>query len=87
MKLTREQVSALRSVPLGSMPNKVGLALTMTGTTQTEVSDAIDLPRPNISKIVNGRYEGLQLETSRKLAEYFGCAIEDLFPAREEVAS
>lgn len=83
MKLTAEQVTALRSVPLGAMPNKVGLALTMTDTSQTDAAEALDIPRPNLSKIVNGRYEGIQLETSRKLADYFGCAIEDLFPARD----
>lgn len=87
MKLTPEQISALQSVPLGAMPNKVGLALTMTGTSQTAAADEIGIPRPNLSKIVNGRYEGIQLETTRKLSEYFGCAIEDLFPAREAVAS
>lgn len=87
MKLTVEQLAALKAVPLGTMPNKIGLALTLTGQSQTAVSEAIDIPRPNLSKIINGRYEGIQLETSRKIAEHFGCAIEDLFPAREAVAS
>lgn len=86
MKLSPEQLAALKAVPLGTMPNKIGLALTLTGDSQTEVCDDTDIPRPNLSKIINGRYEGIQLETARKIAEYFDCQIEDLFPARAAIA-
>lgn len=86
MSLTPEQLAALKAMPLGTMPNKVGLAFTLTGESQTAAAEAMDIPRPNLSKIVNGRYGGIELETTRKVADYFGCQIEDLFPRREAVA-
>lgn len=86
MKLSPEQLVALRTVPLGRWPNRLALALQMAGVTQAAAAESIGIPRTNFNKIVNGRYEGLQLETSRKIADFFGCAIEDLFPARQAVA-
>lgn len=76
---------ALRALPLVAAPNRMRLALVMAGATQTEVSDETGIARPSLSDIVNGKYGDLQIETARKLAAFFGCAIEDLFPAREGV--
>lgn len=39
-----------------------------------------------LSDIERGDYKDVPLEKARVLAEFFGCAIEDLFPAREAVA-
>lgn len=85
-RLTAEQIEALRSVPLGDMPNKLRVALGMTKTRQSEVSEETRIAQPNLSGIVNGRYGTLRVDTARKIAEFFGCAIEDLFPEREAVA-
>lgn len=85
--LTPEQLDALRAVPLGAMPNKLRIALALTRVRQVAVADATDIATPNLSALVNGDYKTLTIDTARKLAEYFGCAIEDLFPARETVAS
>lgn len=87
MPLTPEQVHALRSVPLGSMPNKVRLARAMLGVRQTVVAEANALTSPQLSDIERGGYKDIPLEKTRSLADYFGCAIEDLFPARDAVAS
>ena len=77
---------ALRALPLMDQPNRLRLALAMSDSTQTEVSDETGIARPSLSDIVNGKYGDLQIETGRKLAGYFGCQIEDLFPVRESVA-
>ncbi len=41
----------------------------------------VGLPQPYISDVARGRYQTITLRNARKLAEYFGCAIDDLFPA------
>jgi DNA-binding Xre family transcriptional regulator len=84
--LTTEQVAALRAVPLGGMPNKLRIALALSAAKQTEVSEETGIQIPNLNRLVNGKYGDLNVDTARKLAEFFGCAIEDLFPARQAVA-
>lgn len=85
--LTSEQVDVLRSVPLGEMPNRLRLAFTLTGKKQVDAAEATGIFAPNLSDLVCGNYKTLTVDTARKLADYFGCTIEDLFPAREAVAS
>jgi DNA-binding XRE family transcriptional regulator len=80
--LTPEQLTALRAVPVGTLANRLRIALALAGVNQTEVAKEIGLPVPNLNRHVNGRHGGPTIETGRKLAEYFGCSIEDLFPAR-----
>jgi DNA-binding XRE family transcriptional regulator len=82
-RLTPEQVQALRSVPLGTMPNKVRLARQMLRLKQYEVADAIGVAIPILSDIERGDYKDVPLEKSRSVAEFYGCPIEDLFPARQ----
>jgi transcriptional regulator with XRE-family HTH domain len=82
--LTAEQAEALRAVPIGSMPNKLKIAIALTKARQSQIAAATGIPAPNLSDIVNGKYGSITVDTARKLAEYFGCAIEDLFPQREE---
>lgn len=83
--LTPEQLETLRSVPaLGTgTSNRLRLALALTGAKQTDVAEETGIPAPNLSGIVTGRQAGTHVETARKLANYFGCRIEDLFPGRE----
>jgi transcriptional regulator with XRE-family HTH domain len=82
-KLTPEQVTALRSVPLGHLPNKVRIARYMLGLKQGQIASAIGLAVPQLSDIERGDYKDVPLEKSRLVAEFFGCPIEDLFPSRE----
>ena len=86
-RLTAEQRYALKTVPLGDMPNKLRIALTLARAKQFEVAEETGIAAPNLSNLVNGKYSTVTITTARKLAEYFGCHIEDLFPAREAVAS
>lgn len=69
------------------MPNKLRVAFALAGTRQVDAVEATGMFAPNLSDLVCGNYKALTVDTARKLADYFGCAIEDLFPAREAVAS
>lgn len=86
--LSCEQLQALRNEPLrkGSV-NRIGRALELANRTQVDVAAVTGLTQSYISRIQNGRYEKLPTETARVIADYFGCAIEDIFPAREAIAS
>lgn len=79
----RELIQALRNAPLGPNPNKVRLALVLTGKRQADVRRALGMTAPQLSKIVRGEH-GATLETARQLARYFGVPIEDLFPVGRE---
>lgn len=46
--------------------------------TQGELADAVDVSRQTINAIERGRYDP-SLELAFELAEYFDCAIEDVF--------
>ena len=47
---------------------------------QTEVAAGTGLTQSTISEIHNFRTVDLKLSTLRALADFFGCAIDDLFP-------
>lgn len=81
--LTAEQLDELRATPHDGA-NRVRLARQFLKVTQLDVEAATALKQSFISAIENGKYSDLPLETSRRLARYFGCAIEDLFPARRD---
>lgn len=85
MALTRNQLKELRDAPAGQR-NRVQVAIDLAGETQTSVAKAIGLPYTYVSDTARGRYQTITVENARKFAEHFGCAIEDLFPAREAVA-
>lgn len=77
----------LRKAPLLDTPNKMALAMKLAGVTQVEVAAGVGLTQASVSRIKSGNYVDLPLSTLRKLSDYFGCQIEDLFPSREAVAS
>lgn len=67
--------------------NRVGRAIELAEVTQLDVAAATGLPQPYISDVARNRYQTITVDNAHKFADYFGCAIEDLFPAREAVAS
>lgn len=85
-KLSAEQIDALRAVPLGTMANKIRVAIALAQVQQVDIVRSTGLPAPNVSNIVNGRYQALTVDTARKFADFFGVAIEDLFPPKQEAA-
>ncbi len=66
--------------------NRVAKAIDLSKATQIDIAAVTGLPQPYISDVARNRYQTITVENARKLAECFGCAIEDLFPAKQEVA-
>lgn len=82
--MTPEQIQALRAVPLGEMPNKLRVAFALQGVTQTDAAEQAGLTGSRLSLLVNGKYRTVTVDEAGRLAKFFGCHIEDLFPADEE---
>lgn len=61
--------------------------MTLAGVTQVQIAEGTGFTQSYISRIRNGNYDGLPGETMRALAVFFGCSIEDLFPAPPPQAS
>lgn len=83
--LSARQLKELRGTAVAG--NRIAKAIEISGVTQLDVTAATGLPQPYVSDVARNRYQTITVENARKFAEYFGCAIEDLFPAREAVAS
>lgn len=81
------QLRRLKREPLDGAANRVEAARRLAKVTQVVLAADTGLTQSYISRIESGRYGRLPIETTRTLALYFGCAIEDLFPAREAMAS
>jgi transcriptional regulator with XRE-family HTH domain len=78
--LTREQVRRLRAGELKGT-NRLGLAMELAGVTQVQLAEQVGMTQPYISAVLNGKAPKFPLPTAHRLAAFFGCAIEDLFPA------
>lgn len=89
MKLSPEQLSALRAVPASAGPNRLRVAFAMAGLKQSDISELTRFTPQQLSKFVRGAYVSIDVEHCRVFADLLGCAIEDLFPpsVREQVAS
>lgn len=61
--------------------------MSLAGVSQADVVTATGLIQPYVSDVMRGRWNRITVDNARKFADYFGCSIEDLFPARDEVAS
>lgn len=82
---TGSQLTHLRSLPAAN-GNRLRVAREIAGLTQREVADRLDLTQSSLSDLERNRYGSTTVDTARKLADFYGCTIEDLFP-RVEVAS
>jgi transcriptional regulator with XRE-family HTH domain len=80
--LEREQLRRLRNTTVPETGNRVALAIELTGKKQGEVAGDLEMPQSQLSDIARGRFQDPKLSTVHKLAIYFGCQIEDLFPSR-----
>lgn len=85
--LSEPHLKRLRETPVSEGGNRVALAIALAETTQLVVAAGTGLPQPYISDVSRNRYQTITVENARKFADYFGCSIEELFPAREAVAS
>lgn len=85
--LSREQKRLLEKTRVTRRePNRLKLAMKLAGVTQEQLEAATGIPQPNISNIANGKSPKLTVERARTLASFFGCAIEDIFPAYQVAA-
>lgn len=86
--LTEEQLTALRAVPVSKeLPNRLRVAMALADVKQVELAESIGMSQASVSDIRNGKYNDLKHATVQRFAEFFGCYIEDIFPAREVIAS
>ena len=87
MPLTKSRLRELRETAVAGHSNRIARAIELAQVTQLDIEAATGLPQPYISDVARNRYQTITVENAHKFADYFGCAIEDLFPAREAVAS
>lgn len=83
MALTPKQVKELRALPVGPEGNRVKAAIRLSGESQAAVARALEWVQPYLSNVARGKFDDITVDNARALAEHFGCAIEDLFPAKE----
>ena len=79
--LSEQQLVTLRSGPAAK---RLAKAISLAGVTQTVLAEAAGLTQPYVSDIARGRYRTITVDNARKFARFFGCGIEDLFPAPDE---
>lgn len=83
MALEPKAVRKLQRTTLAAgEPNKVKQAVRLSGKTQGEVAADLGFTDSYFSNVVRGKFEDIGLTNARKIADYFGCAIDDLFPAK-----
>lgn len=53
--------------------------MALTGTPQAEIVGFTGFAQPYVSDVVRGRFRSITVDNAQKFADFFGCAIEDLF--------
>lgn len=84
MSLSAAQLKRLRAT---RNVNRVRVARELIGLTQVQLAGEVGLTQSALSDLERRRYDATTVETARKFANFFGCSIEDLFPAKQAVAS
>jgi len=80
--LEQRQITKLRNSAIDDAPNRVRAAIELSGKTQREVAEALEMTAPYLNDICNGRVPDPKRSTMQRLANYFGCSMDDLFPSR-----
>jgi len=63
--------------------NRVSQARAIANLTQVELAARSGLTQSYLSRLENGQYVDLPVETQNALASCFGCDADDLFPERQ----
>lgn len=84
MPLAPRQLKTLRTAPVGDAGNRLGEAIKLAAISQADLSREIGMSQQYVSDVVSGRYQTITVDNARRFADFFGCAIEDLFPSRQE---
>jgi hypothetical protein len=82
--MTRTQLLALRGHSVGKAGNRLAAAFAITKRSQMDCSRATGMRPQYITDVKTGRVRDIRVESAHKFAKFFGCYIEDLFPARED---
>lgn len=85
--MTSKQLKELKATPVGAAGNRVSAAFDLDGRSQMDCARETGFTPQYISDIRKGRFQNLSLDNAHRWAAFFGCAIEDLFPSREAIAS
>lgn len=85
MRLTETQLKQLRRHR--TTGNRVAKAIELAGVTLVRVQQGTGLRYTYISDVAANRYATVTVAKAHVFAEFFGCAIEDLFPAQKAVAA
>lgn len=80
--LETKHLKALRAGAVPQAGNRVALAIELAEKKQGDVAADLGMPQSQLSDICRGRFPDPKLSTLQKLADYFGCLIEDLFPSK-----
>lgn len=84
--MTSTQLKQLRAARVSYSGNRLETAFKLDSRTQADCARATGFSAQYINDVKNGRMQTVTVENAHKFAEFFDCAIEDLFPAREAVA-
>jgi transcriptional regulator with XRE-family HTH domain len=84
--MTSTQLKQLRTAPVDGSGNRLGAAFDIADVKQADCARATGFSAQYINDVKAGRMHTVTVENAHKFAEFFDCAIEDLFPAREAVA-
>lgn len=60
------------------MTNRIRVFRSIKGVSQQELADRMEVSRQTINAIENNKYSP-SLELGMKMAQYFGCGVEELF--------
>jgi transcriptional regulator with XRE-family HTH domain len=80
--LETKAVKALQAAEVPDAGNRVALAIELLKKKQGEVAEDLEMTQSQLSDICRGRFPDPKLSTMRKLADYFGCSLDDLFPSK-----
>ncbi len=84
-QLTAEQLDSLRRAPIDEQsPNRLRVAMALTSAAQAEIVAFTGFAQPYVSDVVRGRFRSITVDNAQKFADFFGCAIEDLFIRADE---
>jgi Cro/C1-type HTH DNA-binding domain len=76
------ELRVLRTTPITKrMPNRIRLAMALMGVRSEDVIRATGIGRNTLSAMRNPRNRrSWRLPTVQRVADYFGCTVDDLFP-------
>ncbi len=84
-QLSAEQLDILRRVEIDDRTsNRLKVAMALTGANQAEIVAFTGFAQPYVSDVERGRFRTITVDNAQKFADFFGCAIEDLFVAADE---